>query len=168
MLSRIVGQDTLLRTAAGREGMSPGEGGSMGTIFLYDVEFIPYTNPPHRKDQFSESLKEFFRANHLDFLMSALGGMARTRGIVYRKEGEVSQQDRERVAGFIGQQPIFATARIGELEVETEATDYFREVTEWVFAVDNLTDADRAQAAAYDEHIRRWLRGAKGRGSSPL
>jgi hypothetical protein len=127
----------------------------MGMIFLYDVEFIPFTNPPYRKDQFSEALKEFFRAGGLDFLMSALGGMVHTCGIVFRKEGEVSQHDRERVAEFIRQQPILATARIGELEQETESTDYFRPITEWVFAVDNLSDADRVQAAAYHEQIRR-------------
>src|SRR5690242_19885227 len=126
----------------------------MGTIFLYDVEFVAYTNPPHRKDQFEEALKAFFRANHLDFLMSALGGMIRTHGIVFRKGGEVSQQDRERLAGFIREQPILATARIGELEEETESTDYLRDITEWVFAVDNLTGADRDQAAAYHEDLR--------------
>jgi hypothetical protein len=127
----------------------------MGTIFLYDVEFVAYTNPPYRKDQFSEALKEFFRANGLDFLMSALGGMIHTTGIVFRKDGEISQQDRERLAQFISQQPILATVHIGELEQQTESTDYFRPITEWVFSVDNLTQADRLQAAAYLEKIRQ-------------
>ncbi len=130
----------------------------MATIFLYDVEFVAFTNPPHRKDQFSEALKDFFRVSGLDFLMSALGGMVRTRGIVFRKEGEISQQDRENVACFIRQQPILAIARIGEVEQETEFTDYFRDITEWVFPVDNLSDADRVQAAEYDEHIRQRMR----------
>jgi hypothetical protein len=139
----------------------------MGTIFLYDIEFVAYTNPPHRMDQFSEALKEFFRASRLDFLMSGLGGAVRCYGIVYRKKGDVSQQDREDMAEFIRQQPILATARIGELEQETESTNYVRPVTEWVFAVDNLTDADRAEAAAYHEEIRRWVRTAQERRADP-
>jgi hypothetical protein len=133
----------------------------MGTIFLYDVEFVAYANPPRRADQFAEALREFFQASGLDYLMSALGGTARTRGIVFRKAADTTRQDREAVAAFVRQQPIAATARIGELERETEATDYFRPVTEWVFAVDNLTDADRAEAAAYHQEMRRRVQAVK-------
>jgi hypothetical protein len=126
----------------------------MGLIFLYDVRLVPNANPRKRNDEFSHALARFFQTIGLDYLMSGQGGAGTTRGIAYRKEGDATQQDRERVGEFIRQQPISATARIGDLEQDTESTNYFRPVTEWEIEVDNLTDAERAEAAAYHEEIR--------------
>ena len=111
----------------------------MGAIFLYDVEFVPHTNPPGRKEEFEAALRGHFAASGLDYLMSALGGMVRTRGVAYRKGGDATPADREALAEFLRAQPVLGAVRLGGLEEETEATDFFRDITEWVFAVDNLT-----------------------------
>lgn len=127
----------------------------MGTIFLYDVEFNPEANPPDRKAEFEESLKGFFRSAGLRFLMGALGGMRHTYGAVWREAGEVSQRDREAVAGFLRRQPIRATARLGDLEETTEATDFLRDLTEWVFDVDGLSDEDTVRAAEWRDRLHK-------------
>jgi hypothetical protein len=86
--------------------------------------------------------------------MGALGGMLHTYGAVWRESGEVSASDREAMANFLRHRPIRATARLGDLEVKNDATDFVRDITEWVFDVDGLTDEDREKAAAwYGRHI---------------
>lgn len=132
----------------------------MDTIFLYDLEFRPYLNPPRRKEQCEDALRSFFDANGLNHLMSGLGGMSRTRGVVFRKTGDVTALDRDQFAEFLRKQPLLGTARIGEIEEDTEATDYFREITEWQFNVDNLTDADRIEATKYHKELRQRIQSA--------
>jgi hypothetical protein len=80
--------------------------------------------------------------------MSALGGMVRCRGDVRRKSGAVTEADRQSLAEWIKAQHVRCVARLGALEEEDDETQYFRPIDEWVFEVDNLTDADRNQAAA--------------------
>jgi hypothetical protein len=125
----------------------------MRTLFLYDIEFDS-DNPPHRKDEFEESFRGFFRSAGLRFLMGALGGRLHTYGAIWREAADVSQTDREAVASFVRLQPIRATARLGDLEKETEATDFLRDITEWVFDVDGLSDEDRFRAAEWDSRIQ--------------
>ncbi len=84
--------------------------------------------------------------------------MLHTYGAVWREEGEVSQSDRQAMAVFVRQQPIRATARLGDLEEETEATDFLRDITEWAFEVDGLSEGDRAEAEEWHGGIRKWAR----------
>lgn len=124
-------------------------------IFLYDVEFVPFKNPPGTKERFEENLKEqAFRANGLDFLMSGLGGMVHTRGIVFRRTEALTMQDRQKVEDWLRTRPMRCTVRLSDLEQESDSTDYFRAITERVFEVDNLTEEDRRQAAAYEAQIK--------------
>jgi hypothetical protein len=135
-------------------------------LFLYDFEFVPYQNPPHTKDRFSEDLRAFFGARGLDYGMSALGGMVHCRDDVRGKGRPVTDDDRQALAAWASRQRVRCTARLGALEQDREDLQLFRPVTEWVFAIDNLTDEDRAEAAAWHERTRQWVRGKK-RGQTP-
>ena len=126
-------------------------------LFLYFFEFVPFENPPQTMDRFSEDLKAYFDANRLGYMMSALGGMVACRGIVFGKGRPVADEDQKRLAEWAGRQHVRCTGRLGALELEREDIEYFRPVTEWVFAIDNLTDEDRAEAAARHENIRQWV-----------
>ena len=109
-------------------------------IFLYDIEYPPFANPRGRKEQLEDAFKEqAIRANGLCFLMSALAGMWRTRGIVYRQDEDVTLADRDKVEAWLRKQPVRCTVRLGDLEVEAAGIEYFRPVVERVFEVDNLT-----------------------------
>lgn len=68
----------------------------MGLIFLYEVRLVPNANPRKRNDEFSHALARFFQTIGLNYLMSGQGGAGTTRGIAHRKEGDATQQDRER------------------------------------------------------------------------
>jgi hypothetical protein len=117
-------------------------------LFLYDVEFVvPGDNPPDGKERFAEALRSYFETHDLEYGMSALGGMTRCRGDVRRKVGLVTDDDRRSLANWIKAQHVRCIARLGALEEENNDTQYFRPITEWVFEVDNLTDADRQRAA---------------------
>ena len=90
----------------------------------------------------------FLKARHLRVLMGQHGGMANTYGVVHRKRWGVKEKDRVAFAEWIKAQRVRCTVRLGELEEETESTDLVREITEWIFEVDNLTKDDRKAAAA--------------------
>jgi uncharacterized protein YggL (DUF469 family) len=124
-------------------------------VFLFDFEFIPYTNPPDAMDRFTRGLKAFLVARGVDYAISGLGGMVHCRGVVGGEKGRpVTKDDREAVACWAQNQRVQCTARLGALEEDREETQYFRDVTEWVFNIDNLTDEDRAVAAAWLERVQ--------------
>ncbi len=119
------------------------------TIFIYHVQFDRYKNRADAKEAFDENLKAYFSENRLDFLMSALGGSVITRGIVFRNAGQVSLEDRGRLAEWIKIQPIFAVVHLGDPEEDSETIDYFRDVTEYAFSVppkETLDSEDVTQA----------------------
>jgi hypothetical protein len=132
-------------------------------LFLYQVEFPPFANPPNTKLRFEEDLQSFLKARRLRFLMGAQGGMAHTYGVVYRKRWGVKEADRIALAEWIKLQRIYATARLGDLEEDTKETNLIREITEWVFEVDNLTDPDHAEAADYRTKMIRWIESARAK-----
>jgi hypothetical protein len=132
-------------------------------LFLYDFEFVPYQNPPHTKDRFAEDLRAYFTSNGLNYGMSALGGMVHCRGDVRGKSRPATEEDRQALAAWASRQRVRCTARLGVLELNREDIEFFRPVTEWVFAIDNLTDEDRAEAAAWHESIRQWVQSAQQR-----
>jgi hypothetical protein len=133
-------------------------------LFLYHVEFPPFANPPSTKSRFEEDLKTFLKARHLRFLMGQQGGMANTYGVVHRKRWGVKEADRMALTEWIKVQRIRCTARLGDLEEDTEDTELVREITELVFEVDNLTKEDRKAATAYKRETEKFTRqGAKSR-----
>lgn len=136
-------------------------------LFLYDFEFVPYQNPPHTKDRFAEELRAFFEARGMDYGMSALGGMVHCRGHVHGKGRPATEDDRQALALWASRQRVCCTARLGALEQDREGIEFFRPITEWVFTIDNLTDEDRAEAAAWHESIRQWVQSSQRRQAEP-
>jgi uncharacterized protein YggL (DUF469 family) len=130
-------------------------------LFLYDVEFVPGWNPPRTRDRFAAVLRSYFESQGLDAGMSALGADVRCQGDVRRNDGPVTEEDRQALAEWIRTQPVKCIVRLGQLETELEDTQYFREITEWVFEVGDLTDEDRAQAARWLEQSRSHIRSAE-------
>lgn len=136
-------------------------------LFLYDFEFVPYQNPPHTMDRFAEDLRAYFVARNLDYGMSAMGGTVHCHGEVRGKDRPVSEEDRRTLAAWASGQRVRCTARLGALEQDRGGIEFFRPVTEWVFAIDNLTDEDRAEAAAWHERIRQSVQAAQKRRVEP-
>ena len=132
------------------------------TVFVpLRVRSVP--NPPRTKDRFEEDLKAYFAAQGLDFGMSALGGMVACRGHVSGKGRSVTEFDRHALAEWAKAQRVRCTARLGALEIDHDDLQFFREVTECVFEIDNLTPEDRAEAAAFHEETRRWVESVQKR-----
>ena len=127
-------------------------------LVLYDFEFVPYQNPPNTKDRFEEDLRAFIQSLGLAFGLSALGGMTHCRGEVRGQGRSVTEEDRQALASWAGRQRVRCTARLGRLEEDHGGIQFLQPITEWVFAIDNLTDEDRAEAAAWHERIRQWVR----------
>ena len=123
-------------------------------LFLYHVEFPPGANPPFTKTRFEAGLMAFLKARRLRALWGHHGGLANTYGVVRRKRWGVKEPDRVALADWIKAQRIHATARLGKLEEDAETTDLDRDITEWVFPVDNLTAEDRLAAEEYDRRLR--------------
>ena len=128
--------------------------------FLYEVEFPPYANPPHTKERFEGDLSAYLKSHRLRFLMSGLGGNKYTRGVVYRKRWGVKELHRVALADWIKAQRICCIVRLGALEEDTDDSLLVREITEWVFEVDNLTKEDRQAAAAHKRSSIRATRKA--------
>jgi hypothetical protein len=126
-------------------------------VFLYDVEFEPYENPPGTCDRFGEDLRHYFASRNLTFGMSALGGTRHCRGSVFGEKDTLLDSHRQELADWIRCQRVKCVVRLGAIEENTDATKHFREITEWVFNVDTLTDDDRIQAKAYHDEIRSWI-----------
>lgn len=127
-------------------------------LFLYHMEFPTFANPPNTKSRFEADLMAFLKARRLRVLMGQHGGMANTYGVVHRKRWGVKEEDRIAFADWIKVQRVRCTARLGELEEDTESTELVRAITEWVFEVDNLTKEDRKAAAAYKREINKLAR----------
>lgn len=127
-------------------------------LFLYDVEFPRYQNPPGTKGRFDRDLGAYFVSRGLDYGMSSLGGDVRTRGDVRRKRRPVTDTDRRELADWIRTRRVRCVARLGAVERMTDSTEFFRDITEWVFEVDNLTDEDRRRAAEYEVELKEWAR----------
>jgi hypothetical protein len=97
--------------------------------------------------------------------MGQQGGMINTYGVVYRKRWGVKEEHRVALADWIKLQPIRCTARLGELEEDTESTDLDRDITEWVFQVENLPKEVRKATKAYKSKGRKKLSAVKLRAS---
>lgn len=129
----------------------------MGLVFRYMIEFPTFANPPKRKDELEESLREFLQTSGFDYVMGALGGMARTYGQVGRKQGDALPEDRELLRSWLAKQPMKCVVRIGSLEKNSPNIDVLGVITETIVTVDNLTDEDRAEAATFAEKISKLI-----------
>ena len=128
------------------------------TFFLFDIVFDTNENPPRTCDRFSESLKVFLASHQFDIRLSGMGGMGRCRGYAYPMNGDVALDGiHQALENWIRAQRAKCTARFGNWEEHHDQVEYFREVTERVFEVDNLMDEDRAEAAAWHEKVRQRM-----------
>lgn len=124
-------------------------------LFLYHIEFPSFANPPGTKSRFEADLMTFLKSRRLRCLMGQQGGMSNTYGVVHRKRWGVKEADRIALAEWIKTQRIRATVRLGELEEDTQSTVLVRDITEWVFKVDNLTKEERKAVAEYKERQKK-------------
>jgi hypothetical protein len=106
-------------------------------LFLFCVDFRPHANPPGTIERFEEDLKAYLKGRRLRFLVGGQGGTACSYGAVFRKRWGVKEEHRLALADWIKAQPIRATVRLGDLEEDDQSTVLVREITEWVFEVDN-------------------------------
>ena len=125
--------------------------------FLYCVRFKQFANPPNTKMRFEETLRtDAIIANGMKCLVGSQGGMKHSYGLVFRESGQVTMQDRDLIQQWIKKQRICCHVTLGEIE-PIESCDPKRELTECVFDVDNLTDADRREAREYQLEIEAKL-----------
>lgn len=135
-------------------------------FFRYDIELTPEQNPRGAMDRFQEELRAWFAARGLDYGMGALGGDRHCYGEI-GPSPPATEADRQAMAAWLGVQRIHATVRLGAVEWPHPPADMLAPITDWVFAVDNLTDADRAAAAAYHGEMRRRVEGLRRKHAEP-
>ncbi len=123
-------------------------------FFRYDIELTPERNPRGAMDRLQDELRGWFAARGLPFGMGALGGGRHCYGEV-GPGPPATEADRQALAAWARGQRIHATVRLGAVEWPHPPADMLAPITDWVFAVDGLTDADRAEAAAYHAEMRR-------------
>jgi hypothetical protein len=125
----------------------------VNVYFLYDFEIPPNLNPPGTLDRLREAVRAYFASRGWDNCgMGALGGNLHLYGDVGRKGQPVTEDDRHALAEWARNQRFCGTVRLGKIE---SGDIRLRKVTEWVFEVDNLSEAERAEAAAYYDKLRR-------------
>lgn len=134
-------------------------------LFLYEFKFVPYTNPPQAMERFREELRAYLVDQQLDYGMSALGGMVSIRGDIRRKDRHVSDLDRQSLAQWASQQQVKCECRLGAIEEDHPDLQLFREITEWVFPIDNLMAEERTTAAQWKEEIHRQAQANRKPGS---
>lgn len=128
-------------------------------VIQFLIRYTEDVNPPNRMREFSDGLYDLITKEiGLKAIWGAQGGMATVNGLLYREEeaNSISLDDREQIADWIRRQPIDCTATFGDPEPE-DTFSMKRDLTELVFEVRNLTDADRNQARKYKESIQARL-----------
>ncbi len=135
-------------------------------FFRYDIELTPEQNPRGVMERFSEELRAWFVARSLDYGMGALGGGRHCYGEI-GPHPPATEADRQAMAAWLREQRIHATVRLGSVEWPHPPVDMLAPIIGWVFAVDNLTDADRAEAAAYHAEMRRRVAALRRKHAAP-
>jgi hypothetical protein len=86
--------------------------------------------------------------------MGALGGSRCLYGQIGPKP-PATEGDRAAMVGWLRSQRMHAIVRLEAVVPFSEAADMLAPITGWVFAVDTLTEAEQAEAAAYHTQMRR-------------
>jgi hypothetical protein len=121
--------------------------------FQFVIEFDPFGIPPGFKTRFELSLREeAVLVRGLKCYLGALGGNRFTYGFIWRPEGAVTLEDRQRFEEWLHAQPITCKVALGDPE-PLRTSDINREVTERVFELDNMSAEDRQAAAEW----RAWV-----------
>lgn len=138
----------------------------MELAIRYMIEFGNYENPPGRKDQFEVALRSFLDESGFDCLMGLIGGSFRAYGCISRIDADITAEDRRSIIDWIASQPVKCTARVGPPEDVEAAIAWSNEIPVEAIAVDNLTDADRSQAASFAERIKAFIDKVQSRRSA--
>ena len=124
--------------------------------FRFDIEFTPEQNPPGLCDRLREDLRAWIVGCGLDYGMGALGGSRHLYGEI-GPNPPATESDRAAMAEWLRGQRMHVTVRLEAVVPFSEAADMLAPITDWVFTVDTLTDADRAEATAYHAEMRRCV-----------
>ena len=136
-------------------------------IFLYRFTWDTETNPPKRKLEFEESLKQYGTTHGLNVHMGAMGGMRTTYGTVHRDKGELTKDDRTLLADWVRQQPVRLKATFGPVELDHPELELFRDVDDLVFDTDNLTPDDLLEAERWRNHVRSLVEESRPKAGLP-
>ncbi len=123
--------------------------------FVYDIELSSEQNPPGTMDRLREELRTFFVAHNMKYGMGALGGSRHCYGTVQATEREIAENARQAISDWVKTQRISGIARFGSAK-DTEPK-LLAPITDMVFAMDNLTEEDRCEAARYHTDIRKRI-----------
>lgn len=131
-------------------------------FFRLDIEQTPERNPPGLCDRLLEGLPAWIVGRGLDYGMGALGGSRHRYGQI-GPNPPATEGDRAAIAERLRGQRMHATVRLEVMVPFSEAADMLAPITDWVFAVDTLTEAQRAEAAAHHSELRRWVDSQRAR-----
>lgn len=124
-----------------------------GLGLQFVIEFDPFGIPRRFKDRFESALREqAVFGKGLDCYLGALGGNRFTYGFIWRPKGNITLQDRDVFEEWLRAQPVTCKVALGDPE-EMETSDINREIKERVFELDNLSAADRKEAAEWKEWV---------------
>jgi hypothetical protein len=136
-------------------------------LFRFDVELTPERNPPGLYDKLHEELRSWIVARGLDYGMGAIGGGKHLYGQV-GPNPPATDGDRAAMADWLRGQRMHATVRLGSVVTFSEDLDMLAPITDLVFAVDTLTEAERVHAVAFYTQLRRRVEDLRRKHPEPL
>jgi hypothetical protein len=131
--------------------------------FVYDVELLPGQNPPGTFDRLQEGIRAFFVDRRLDYGMGALGGSRHCYGHVVAPGRLAAEDVRRSLAEWVRGLRFRGVARLGPVGPAEPPPALNRTNTSTVVEVDNLTEADKAEAVAYFADLRRRVESLRKR-----
>jgi hypothetical protein len=121
--------------------------------FRFEIELSPEVNPRGVIDELQEGLRGWLTARDLSYVFGNFGGMR----LCYGEVGPPATEDhRQAMAEWLAAQRVCGTVRLEALVPFDPSADIRAPITDWIFAVDNLTETERAEAVAYHAEMRRW------------
>lgn len=134
--------------------------------FRFDIELTPECNPPGLCERLREELRAWIVCRGLEYGMGALGGNRHLYGHI-GPNPPASEGDRAAMAEWLQGQRMHATVRLEAIVPFREAAPMLAPITDWVFAVDTLTDAERAASAAHHTELRRRVEALRRKHADP-
>jgi hypothetical protein len=134
--------------------------------FRFDIELTPERNPPGLCDWLRDELRAWIVARGLYYGMGALGGSRRLYGQIGPNK-PATEEDRAAMAEWLRGRRMHATVRFGAVVPFSETADVLAPVTDWVFGLDSLAEAERAEAAAFHTELRRRVESLRRKHDEP-
>ncbi len=124
------------------------------SYFRFEIELTPEANPPGAIDKLQKELRAWFTARSLSHVFGNFGGRRLCHGEV---GPPATEGDRQAMAEWIGAQHLCATVRLGSLVPLDPSASILAPITDWVFAIENLTETERAEAVASNAKMRSFV-----------